>query len=163
MDQVVVGARDWTDGDQREFEFQPISAYENAAVVYFHIKAVRGSFQSGWSEIFTYPPGQGSASGMAGNNEVPSSFSLNQNEPNPFNPATRLAFDVPRACGVTLKIFNIKGQLIRTLVNRTMSPGHYMIVWDGLDNDGVAVATGIYFYRLQAGDFSVSKKMLLLR
>ncbi|UCD94360.1 MAG: T9SS type A sorting domain-containing protein, partial [Candidatus Zixiibacteriota bacterium] len=163
MDQVVIGARKWADGSDREITFQQISAYENADTVYFHLKAVWGNFESGWSGIFTYPPGEGSVSGMAGDDEAPSSFSLNQNEPNPFNPATRIAFDVPKACAVTLKIFNIKGQLVRTLVNRTLSPSHYVIVWDGMDSQGVAVATGMYFYRLQAGDFSVSKKMLLLR
>jgi hypothetical protein len=89
--------------------------------------------------------------------QIPTVFSLEQNYPNPFNPSTTIRFDLPKASVVTLKIFNTLGQEVVTLVNERRSPGRYQIQWNG------NVSSGIYFYRLQAGEYVETKKMILLR
>ncbi len=94
---------------------------------------------------------------------MPAKFSLQQNFPNPFNPATTLAFDLPHRSSVTLHIFTALGQLIVTLVNEEKDAGRYSVVWDGRNAYGVHVGSGVYFYRLRAGDFVETKKLILLR
>jgi hypothetical protein len=98
----------------------------------------------------------------AGDNR-PSEFSLSQNYPNPFNPVTNVEFSVSRTAHVKLDIFNIVGQKVRTLVDEEMEAGKYVVDWDGKDENGHWVSSGIYFYRMQANDFSDMKKMLLVK
>jgi len=93
----------------------------------------------------------------------PTTFSLAQNYPNPFNSSTAIAFAVPRRSSVNLSIFNLLGRRIITLVEDTKSAGAYQIEWDGNDESGSPVASGLYLYRLQAGDYSETRKMLLLK
>lgn len=90
--------------------------------------------------------------------EIPKSFKLYQNYPNPFNPATTLRYALPETKHVQLVIYNIMGYVVDVLVDKPQQPGCYEVRWDGS-----AVASGIYFYRLQAGDFVETKKMILLR
>lgn len=94
---------------------------------------------------------------------LPSSFRLGQNYPNPFNPTTQVEFSLPEACHVKLDIYNITGQKVLSLIDNNLDAGVHIIQWDGKDTNGRPVATGIYFYRLQAGEFINSKKMLLLK
>jgi hypothetical protein len=94
---------------------------------------------------------------------MPSTFALSPNYPNPFNPKTKIEFTVPRVSDVTIEIYNVMGQKIKTLVNERMQPGLRSVTWDGTDDKGVAVATGVYLYRMTAGDFVESKKMVLLK
>jgi len=94
---------------------------------------------------------------------VPKDFSLSQNLPNPFNPQTEISYDLPNACHVTLSIYNLLGQRIKTLVDEYQTTGHKTIRWDGKDDQGIQVASGIYFYQLQAGDFTDAKKMILMK
>jgi hypothetical protein len=93
----------------------------------------------------------------------PSEFSLSQNYPNPFNPYTNFRFTLAKSAHVKIEIFNIVGQRVRTLVDEDMKAGVYLADWDGKDEKGNAVSSGIYFYRMQAGDFSDMKKMLLVK
>jgi len=97
--------------------------------------------------------------------EVPAKFSLSANYPNPFNPVTRVQFSVgsTQTNPVMLRIYNVLGQAVRTLVNEPKEPGIYEVIWDAKDENGNEVACGIYFYRLQSGDFAVARKMLLLK
>ncbi|MCP4704526.1 MAG: T9SS type A sorting domain-containing protein [candidate division Zixibacteria bacterium] len=96
---------------------------------------------------------------MESNGEtLPDKINLFQNYPNPFNPITMIEFDLPAKSHVSIEIFNILGQKIETLINKKMGAGNYNINWDGTD-----MASGIYFYRLETGDFSESKKMILLK
>jgi parallel beta-helix repeat protein len=113
-----------------------------------------------WS---TSPNQSGIVRDETGCREKPSAFSLYQNCPNPFNPTTNIEFDLPRSGPVRIEIFNILGQKIRTLVNEHMKAGHWLVDWDGKDDNGNDVSSGIYFYRLQAGEFTQTKKMILLR
>lgn len=88
---------------------------------------------------------------------------LFQNYPNPFNPATTIEFSLAREGYCELKIFNVQGQRIRTLMSDRKPPGRYKVSWDGRNNRGTAVTSGIYFYRLQAGSFVSVRKMIILR
>ncbi|MFZ5981712.1 MAG: T9SS type A sorting domain-containing protein [Candidatus Zixiibacteriota bacterium] len=94
---------------------------------------------------------------------IPRDFALEQNYPNPFNPVTNICFDLPEAGRVRLEVFNILGQNVRTLVDREMTAGTYLVEWDSHDNSGNAVASGIYFYRISYGDIVATKKMVLLK
>lgn len=94
---------------------------------------------------------------------VPSEFSVEQNHPNPFNPQTAIGFSLPRSATVTIDIYNLLGETVRTLVSQTMPPGKHTVVWDGRDDTGGEVSSGVYFYRLRADNFSATKKMLLVR
>jgi hypothetical protein len=95
--------------------------------------------------------------------QVPDEFGLSQNYPNPFNPETRIKFQLPMTSKVVLKVYNVLGQEVRTLVNTEMKAGFHSIVWDGRNQTGVRVASGIYIYRIKAGNFVTSKKMTLLK
>jgi hypothetical protein len=94
---------------------------------------------------------------------VPDKFSLFQNYPNPFNPATVVEFKIPQPAKVSLKIYNILGQLVRVLVDEEKIAGTYTVYWDGNDQKGDPVSSGIYFYKLNAGDLTEVKKMVLLK
>ncbi len=94
---------------------------------------------------------------------LPEKFALSQNYPNPFNPSTVISFDLPRVTHVTLEVFNILGQKVTTLQDGILEPGTHVIRWDGHDVRGNEMASGIYFYRLRAGDFAESRKMMLLK
>ena len=95
---------------------------------------------------------------------IPDVFALKQNYPNPFNPSTQISFDVPDGSEfVTLTIYNLLGQNMRTLVNKVLSPGQYTYEWDAIDATGFPAASGIYFYELRSESFIARKKMLLIR
>ncbi|MFH1755816.1 MAG: T9SS type A sorting domain-containing protein, partial [Candidatus Latescibacterota bacterium] len=89
--------------------------------------------------------------------------SLAQNYPNPFNPVTTIEYSVRERGHVSLKIYNVAGRLVRTLVNSEMNPGAYAERWDGRSNAGTRVASGVYFYKITGKNFSKTKKMLLLK
>jgi hypothetical protein len=94
---------------------------------------------------------------------VPGSIQLNQNYPNPFNPMTTIDYYLSRTSLVTVTIYDILGQPVVTLVNERKASGYYSVVWDGKDKNGRLVASGVYFYHIEAGEFAKSKKMLLLK
>ncbi|MDE3258586.1 MAG: T9SS type A sorting domain-containing protein [Gemmatimonadota bacterium] len=94
---------------------------------------------------------------------LPDRFSLEQNMPNPFNPSTAISYQLPEAGMVRLAIYNLIGQEVRVLVNERRNAGSFTATWDGTDALGRRVASGIYLYRIQAGSFSATKRMLLLK
>jgi len=97
---------------------------------------------------------------------IPKSIELFQNYPNPFNPTTSIQFAVkggPSPLHTTLKIYNLRGQLVKTLLDEDKPGGNYTLLWDGRDEGGKAVSSGIYFYKLTAGSFSEIKRMVLLK
>lgn len=89
---------------------------------------------------------------------IPKNFSLKQNYPNPFNPTTNIAFEIPRGSMVTLRVYNILGQVVKTLVHGVKAPGHYTVRFNGS-----GLASGLYIYRIQAGSFVQSKKLMLVK
>ena len=98
-----------------------------------------------------------------GEPNLPSVFELQQNFPNPFNPETVIRYVLKRTSPVTVSIYNLLGQQIATLVDETQNAGVHNLTWDGRDHDGRPVASGVYFYRLKAGDIAQTKKMILLK
>ncbi|HEX9972076.1 MAG TPA: T9SS type A sorting domain-containing protein, partial [bacterium] len=95
---------------------------------------------------------------------VPSEFYLAQNYPNPFNPVTTINYDIPQGMGVHVKIeiFNLRGQPVSILVDKTQQAGHYSARWDGKDFDGRKAPSGIYWYQLTAGQHTLTRKMVLV-
>jgi hypothetical protein len=112
--------------------------------------------------VFVYEDGAGVAS-FESAITTPATFLLGQNHPNPFNPVTRIEYAVQRAGPVMLAIYDPSGRLVTTLVNKPMQPGTYNAEWDGRDPSGHRMASGVYFYRLSAGDEVLSRKMVLLK
>ena len=96
-------------------------------------------------------------------NQTPDQFTLFQNYPNPFNPETEISYFLPQAVEMDLIIYNVLGEKVKTLVDRFETAGLKRVSWDGTDDRGKDVASGIYFYRIKAGEFSQLKKMLLMR
>jgi hypothetical protein len=102
------------------------------------------------------------------NNTVPTDFAISQNYPNPFNPSTSIEFSVPVNSNVTLTIYNLLGQVVTTLVNEEISAGNYNVIWNGEDQSGFKVSSGIYLYKMQAtgtngNEFQQIRKMVLLK
>lgn len=100
--------------------------------------------------------------------EIPTAFRLHDNYPNPFNPSTKIKYEVPTRSHVRLAVYDILGQLVRTLVNTDQSNGRFSAVWDGTNDHGSQLASGMYIYRLEAADGSgrstvLSRKMLFLK
>jgi hypothetical protein len=93
----------------------------------------------------------------------PYAFALHQNTPNPFNPTTTISFTLPERGRVTLAIYDVRGRLVRTLVDESVGEGYQERLWDGKDAKGARVSSGVYFYTLAAGDRTITKKMLLLK
>jgi len=98
-----------------------------------------------------------------GTDDTPKKFSLKQNYPNPFNPRTEIAFDLPQEEKVTLKIYDLYGREVVTLLDQVLEKGRHKISWNGSNDGKEALASGMYVYRIRAGDFIASKKLLLLR
>ena len=94
---------------------------------------------------------------------LPFEYKLNQNYPNPFNPVTTIQYELPKDSFVNIRIYDLKGRLVNTLVNKEQTAGHKAIKWAGVDGNGKFVSAGVYLYEIQAGDFRQVKKMVLLK
>ncbi|MCP4634353.1 MAG: T9SS type A sorting domain-containing protein, partial [candidate division Zixibacteria bacterium] len=94
---------------------------------------------------------------------IPENFQLAQNYPNPFNPSTKIEFSIPVTAHVTISIFNVLGQETTTIVDEIKPAGNYTITWNGTDSYGQKVSSGLYFYRINANDYTESKKMALVQ
>jgi hypothetical protein len=95
--------------------------------------------------------------------DIPKQLDVLQNYPNPFNPTTEIRYGLPENSRVKLTVYNILGQKVKTLVDEYQSAGYKIIHWNGKNENGEDVSSGIYFYILQAGSYTKTKKMLLLR
>ena len=99
--------------------------------------------------------------------EIPGTFELGQNYPNPFNPTTKINFSLPEYSNIIIKIFDISGREIKTLLSENMSAGTYTVDWNSTDNSGGKASSGVYFYRVYAsgenGKYVETKKMILLK
>ncbi|MEW5702890.1 MAG: T9SS type A sorting domain-containing protein [Candidatus Zixiibacteriota bacterium] len=96
-------------------------------------------------------------------NALPTEFALSQNYPNPFNPATTIQYALRHDCHTTVTVFDILGRAVRTLVDTDQPAGRYAVTWDGRSDDGRALASGIYLYRIKAADFVATRKLVLLK
>ena len=94
---------------------------------------------------------------------IPKNFSLGQNYPNPFNPITTISYSVPNFETVQIKNYNIRGQIIKSLIHSMHQPGNYKIIWDSTNDNGILVPAGIYLYALETESFRAVKKLVLLK
>ncbi len=147
--------KEWANGNKTVFlGFDPLSL-NGDPYVWWGAKEEGALAQSlGWFDL-----------GVLDNDELaqPADYSLNNNYPNPFNPTTTISFSVPEASHVELKIFNMLGMEVATLYRGDAIPGSYDIKWNGKSNTGNVVPSGVYFYRVDAGSFTETKKMVLLK
>ncbi|MCH8288446.1 MAG: T9SS type A sorting domain-containing protein [Candidatus Marinimicrobia bacterium] len=97
------------------------------------------------------------------NTGIPEVYALDQNYPNPFNPTTRIEYQIPNSGSVSLKIYNLKGELISTLVDEEMTAGYHSVTWNGLTSSGAPISSGVYLYRIQANDFVQVRKMIMMK
>ena len=95
--------------------------------------------------------------------EMPKEYKLFNNYPNPFNPSTTIKYSIPKVSNVKIQVYNMMGQLIKTLVNETKAPGFYNVVWNGTNESASKVASGIYFYRFESDNFVANNKMIYLK
>ncbi len=135
--------------------------FDSLSVYRFHARGNLIGFQPVWTGAVTFGNPDDVTPISAPN--LPQTYTLSQNYPNPFNPSTEINFDVPVRSHVTLKVYNVLGQKVKTLVDEELAPKRYIADWDGTTDNGTKVASGIYFYKLEAGDFTETKKMLLLK
>jgi len=126
----------------------------------------------GLYDVVVYNPGGASnrvqaaftiTGGTTGTGQVPLKFELSPNYPNPFNPSTTIDFQLASRVHVDLRVYDVSGAVVRTLVNETKRAGTYSIRWNGRDDHGSPVSSGVYFYRITAGSFSDVRKMTLLK
>jgi len=96
-------------------------------------------------------------------NMIPDTYVLHQNYPNPFNPITMLRYDLPKDALVNITIYDMLGREVRTLVNTTQDAGFKSVIWNATNNQGMSVSSGVYIYSIEAGEFTQTKKMVLLK
>ncbi|MCL5019908.1 MAG: C10 family peptidase [Patescibacteria group bacterium] len=129
-----------------------IISFNNASQKYFRLKQIDYNGTYTYSEIITIE------------SFVPTEFSLSQNYPNPFNPSTTIQLQIPENAQVLLTIYNITGQVIKTLFDGEKKAGFYNMVWDGTNNAGLKVSSGVYIYRLKTNKgFTQTRKMVLMK
>jgi len=124
---------------------------------------ISGTFYLDDIRLVAARPSPGTAVVESQDATVPESFTLSQNYPNPFNPATTIRFDLPRSEEIDLAVYNLTGQKVATLASGLWNAGAYTLRWDGRDDDERELASGVYLYRLQAGERVETRKLLLLR
>jgi hypothetical protein len=125
------------------------------------VKADREAFYARFGKTPPMPPAMNGKTGKA--MELPNTYGLFQNYPNPFNPETKIRYQIPDAGNVRLIIYNTVGQAVKRLVDKEQAPGYYRVVWDGKDENGLSLGSGMYLVILRSGEFSTIRKVLLMR
>ena len=155
------GGRKWG-ADTRLTNDPDVSSVPSIAVSGSDIHVIFRDWRDGNSEIYYkryINTPKGNPTGITNTNpEIPNEYSLSQNYPNPFNPSTAIKFDIPKHGFVSVKIFDELGREIATLVNESLSPGRYEATFDASK-----YSSGVYFYKLEAGDFGETKRMMLIQ
>ncbi len=146
----------------------PDSASYDSTYIRFRFSSVlnltyQGFAADGEVEDHVIPRSMTNVNHQSENKRRPDTYKLLQNYPNPFNPLTQIRYELSRSAHVKLTLFNITGQQIRVLVNKTMDAGSHIVQWDGLDEQGRHMPTGTYFYHIKTGDFQDTKKLILLK
>jgi len=149
------------DASVNSIDFEPFVMEDPHHSNFFVYASTRTGQWEQWREDPAVEETHVSLSASAGS--LPNVYALRQNYPNPFNPSTEISFDLPKAGQVELRIFNVLGQQVRALANQAMEAGQHTIIWDGRDQGGTQVSSGVYFYRLSAGAYTDTKKMMLLK
>jgi hypothetical protein len=153
-----------TDGTPHSYRFSDESV-EVGTTYYYYLEDISYNGErtrSNYIQVIVDATGKLKVVGL-----TPSKFALLQNFPNPFNPETWIPYELGRDASVTVRIYNFKGQPIRTIALGQQTAGTYLtkdraVYWDGRDHIGEKVASGMYFYTLQAGDFRATKRMIIV-
>jgi hypothetical protein len=145
-----------------EITHDEIIAGEDTARVVLYAYSDMDEF-AGCAEVMVYKPGTVTSVEEINEADLPTAYHLAQNYPNPFNPTTNIEFALPEASNVMVEVLNILGRRVAVLVDESLPAGTYRVDWNGTDHTGHPVATGVYFYRINAGDFVKTTKMLLLK
>ena len=132
----------------------PTGVYE----ITFYVEDVCGVMDS-VKVTFDIETGIGTKDGLA----LPETCYLRQNYPNPFNPYTIIEFGLPEKSQVDLAVYNLLGQKIKTLINKSLPANNYVFEWDGTNDNGVKVSSGVYLYKLISGNYTETKKMIMLK
>jgi hypothetical protein len=141
-----------------------LSSYENSLVqIRFHFASDGYVTAEGWYIDDINLTSESPPTGVDGDDGLPRVFALGQNSPNPFNPVTVIEYQLPHPEHVRIDVFNIAGKLVTTLVDGPMDAGRKTVTWDGTDRDGQHVSSGVYLYRMEAGDHISRKAMVLLK
>lgn len=140
------------------------TAFDNSDSRLTQVETATSSDGTNWTNsqrnFYAY---EGIPLGTEDNASIPAKFVLDQNYPNPFNPITSISFELPEESIVSIKIYNSLGDEIKTLINEFRPIGQYQINWDGTNNTGEIVSGGTYFYQLKVGEFTQTRKMVLLK
>ncbi|MBN2105354.1 T9SS type A sorting domain-containing protein [bacterium] len=143
----------------------PVDAWLDSTYVRFRVSRTSGLSPRGYApdgEVEDYfIAGISTEIDQAGH--VPGTYDLKQNRPNPFNPDTQIQFSLPSSGDVRIIIYNMRGQIVKTLMNQRKPAGHHMIRWDGRNDEGWQMPSGVYVYTLKVGSFFAAKKLLLLK
>lgn len=124
---------------------------------------VRGRDVNGnWGNASSMSVQVNSVTGI-GEGSIPVQFALGANMPNPFHPETAIRYDIPSTSRVRIEVFDLSGRLVRTLLDGEVAPGSHRALWNAMDDQGHTVGSGVYFYRMQAGSFESTRKMVLLK
>jgi hypothetical protein len=133
-------------------------------VFYWRVQSVNSKGQlSAYSELGQFSTKSSVTAVTSNSSALPKEFAVSQNYPNPFNPSTLINYALPKSSLVTIKIYNILGQEVKTLVNSQLQAGNYTAQWNGDNNFGRTVASGVYIYQVKAGQFVKTMKMMLLK
>ena len=127
---------------------------------------MNGAGSSAWTDPFSFRLNAITTGSQDQENPLPKGFFLEQNYPNPFLENTHIGFHIPQQLAgenIQLEIYDLRGRLIATLLDRTLGPGHHEVLWTGADLNGRRVAPGLYIYRLRRGQTQFNRKMILLR
>ncbi len=156
----LLGYNIYLDDDFINFTTNLFWQYENLSNGQTYTAGVTAVYDDGVSEIieavFTY-------TGTGVGNDIISNTVLIGNYPNPFNPTTTIRFSLKEASNVSIDIYNLRGQLVKTLVNGVLERDNYEIIWDGKDNSGKNTGSGVYFYKMKNGVYTSTKKMILMK
>jgi hypothetical protein len=143
------------------------------ATITFEVKQT-GSYDLEWLTVQALNSQTGTLSGITADGtsgtvkwtpqvQVPAAYALRQNYPNPFNPKTTIKFDLPVTDEVNLSVYDLSGKLVQTLVSGSMDAGYHQVVWNGTDEQGQSVSSGVYLYRLSAGTYQQTQRMILMK
>jgi len=146
-------------GTSATLEFQDTNIQKSTAYVYVVTASDYANNESQFSNKLEVTTTAVAGQGV----ELPTSYALNNNYPNPFNPTTMISYQIPKAGEVTLTIINSLGQKVRTLVAGQVAAGYHQMMWDARDDNGNLVGSGTYLYRIEAGNFVQTKKLVLMK
>ncbi len=166
----------WDSLDSTERDFDSYNVYRDNLLIatgvtenfYLDVGVPAGTYNycgtaiydGGWESEFSNPA---TVTVDVGDFPIPLVTKLIGNYPNPFNPFTNINYSIKETGNVTLEIYNLRGQLVKTLVNEIKETGNYTVIWNGTDNSNKAVSSGVYFYKMKVGNFVSTKKMILIK